>query len=71
MPSAFLGETVEWDVLLLLAFAATFLAMFDLPSVAQTNISVVGCVADATGVYGWLVDAGLWGGGRRWISCFL
>ena len=25
-----------------------FLAMLDLPSVAQTNISVVGCVADAT-----------------------
>jgi len=44
-----------------------FLAMFDLPSVAQRDISVVGCVADATGVYGWLVDAGLWGGGRRWI----
>jgi hypothetical protein len=25
-----------------------FLSMFDLPSVAQTDISIVGCVADAT-----------------------
>jgi hypothetical protein len=48
-----------------------FLSMFDLPSVAQIDISVVGCVADATGVYGWLVDAGLWDGGRGWICSLL
>ncbi|WP_262480654.1 hypothetical protein [Alistipes sp. ZOR0009] len=29
------------------------LAAVDLPSVAQTNIFAVGCVANATGVNGW------------------
>jgi hypothetical protein len=35
-----------------------FLAMFDLPSVAQTGIFVVGCVADAT----FITDVALMGG---------
>ena len=40
------------------------MAKSDLPSVAQTNISAVGCVANATGVDGWKVGNLLYGNGR-------
>jgi hypothetical protein len=40
------------------------LGMSCFPSVAQTNIFAVGCVADATGVYGWEVGYFLCNCGR-------
>ena len=40
------------------------MAKSDLPSVAQTRISAVGCVANATGVDGWKVSSLLYGSGR-------
>ena len=38
-----------------------------LPSVAQTNIFAVGCVANATGVDGWELSDFLYDSGRMWL----
>ena len=43
----------------------------DLPSVAQTNIFAVGCVANATIVYGWVLSDIWYGSGRRWLMLLL
>ena len=38
-----------------------------LPSVAQTDIFAVGCVANATGVDGWELSDFLYDSGRKWL----
>ena len=38
-----------------------------LPSVAQTNIFAVGCVANATIVYGWELSYIWYNSGRMWL----
>ena len=43
------------------------LVTVDLPSVAQTNIFAVGCVANATGVDGWEISGILYDSGRMWL----
>jgi len=43
----------------------------DLPSVAQTNIFAVGCVANATGVDGWELSDFLYDSGRMWLVLLL